>query len=139
MHPDLFFKTNIGDKIMFRNNLTYPHTSERWPSGLRRTIGNRVYRQTYRGFESPSLRQILHRELFLRLFVLESWYLKTPVFAGFPVFSSSITPVLHFLPFHHFTLSFSDTCEHSGRRYTCPKTLYLPEFWSISLFAALTF
>jgi hypothetical protein len=30
---------------------------ERWPSGLRRTLGKRVYVQAYRGFESHSLRQ----------------------------------------------------------------------------------
>ena len=29
---------------------------ERWPSGLRRTLGKRVYGQPYRGFESLSLR-----------------------------------------------------------------------------------
>ena len=31
---------------------------ERWPSGLRRTLGKRVYVKAYRGFESHSLRQI---------------------------------------------------------------------------------
>ena len=30
---------------------------ERWPSGLRRTLGKRVYFNEYRGFESHSLRQ----------------------------------------------------------------------------------
>ena len=29
---------------------------ERWPSGLRRTLGKRVYFNEYRGFESHSLR-----------------------------------------------------------------------------------
>ncbi len=33
--------------------------SERWPSGLRRTLGKRVCGQPYRGFESHSLRQFL--------------------------------------------------------------------------------
>ena len=31
---------------------------EGWPSGLRRTLGKRVYGKPYRGFESHSLRQI---------------------------------------------------------------------------------
>src|ERR1700722_7333377 len=31
---------------------------ERWPSGLRRTLGKRVCGKLYRGFESHSLRQI---------------------------------------------------------------------------------
>ena len=30
--------------------------AERWPSGLRRTLGKRVYGKPYRGFESRSLR-----------------------------------------------------------------------------------
>ena len=34
-------------------------TLERWPSGLRRTPGTRVYVKAYRGFESHSLRQTL--------------------------------------------------------------------------------
>jgi hypothetical protein len=32
------------------------HPLERWPSGLRRTLGKRVYFNEYRGFESHSLR-----------------------------------------------------------------------------------
>jgi hypothetical protein len=35
---------------------------EGWPSGLRRTLGKRVYGKPYRGFESHSLRQPLLRE-----------------------------------------------------------------------------
>ena len=35
------------------------HPQERWPSGLRRTLGKRVYFNEYRGFESHSLRQPL--------------------------------------------------------------------------------
>ena len=31
-------------------------SQERWPSGLRRTLGKRVYCKRYRGFESHSLR-----------------------------------------------------------------------------------
>jgi hypothetical protein len=31
---------------------------EGWPSGLRRTLGKRVYGKPYRGFESHSLRQL---------------------------------------------------------------------------------
>src|SRR5262249_41355368 len=36
---------------------------EGWPSGLRRTLGKRVYGKPYRGFESHSLRQptVRHR------------------------------------------------------------------------------
>lgn len=34
---------------------------ERWPSGLRRTLGKRVCGKPYRGFESHSLRQSLFR------------------------------------------------------------------------------
>jgi hypothetical protein len=33
-------------------------TPEGWPSGLRRTLGKRVYGKPYRGFESHSLRQL---------------------------------------------------------------------------------
>ncbi len=32
---------------------------ERWPSGLRRTLGKRVKGQLFRGFESHSLRHFL--------------------------------------------------------------------------------
>src|SRR4029077_20849972 len=32
---------------------------ERWPSGLRRTLGKRVYVKAYRGFESHPLRQLV--------------------------------------------------------------------------------
>src|SRR2546423_2292079 len=32
-------------------------SAERWPSGLRRTLGKRVCGKLYRGFESHSLRQ----------------------------------------------------------------------------------
>src|ERR1035437_2309208 len=38
------------------------HSAERWPSGLRRTLGKRVYFNEYRGFESHSLR---HSYLYL--------------------------------------------------------------------------
>src|SRR5262249_7914250 len=34
-----------------------PRATEGWPSGLRRTLGKRVYGKPYRGFESHSLRQ----------------------------------------------------------------------------------
>src|ERR1700722_16622029 len=33
-------------------------SSERWPSGLRRTLGKRVCGKPYRGFESHSLRHL---------------------------------------------------------------------------------
>jgi hypothetical protein len=33
--------------------------AEGWPSGLRRTLGKRVYGKPYRGFESHSLRQLV--------------------------------------------------------------------------------
>ncbi len=36
---------------------------ERWPSGLRRTLGKCVYPHRYRGFESHSLRQIFSQKL----------------------------------------------------------------------------
>ena len=36
---------------------------ERWPSGLRRTLGKCVYEQSYRGFESHSLRHFLKLEV----------------------------------------------------------------------------
>ena len=39
---------------LIQNSYSYP---ERWPSGLRRTLGKRVYVNAYRGFESHSLRQ----------------------------------------------------------------------------------
>src|SRR5262249_45173426 len=38
--------------------LSSPSIAEGWPSGLRRTLGKRVYGKPYRGFESHSLRQI---------------------------------------------------------------------------------
>ena len=38
------------------------HPRERWPSGLRRTLGKRVYFNEYRGFESHSLRHRLIRK-----------------------------------------------------------------------------
>ena len=38
------------------------HPQERWPSGLRRTLGKRVYFNEYRGFESHSLRQDTFQE-----------------------------------------------------------------------------
>jgi hypothetical protein len=37
---------------------------ERWPSGLRRTLGKRVCVKAYRGFESHSLRQRNRAEYF---------------------------------------------------------------------------
>ena len=44
---------------------------ERWPSGLRRTLGKRVYVYAYRGFESLSLRLEIqlgsHRLIMCRL------------------------------------------------------------------------
>ena len=39
--------------------------SERWPSGLRRTLGKRVKGQLFRGFESHSLRQIYYFILYI--------------------------------------------------------------------------
>src|SRR5262245_66485638 len=36
---------------------------EGWPSGLRRTLGKRVYGKPYRGFESHSLRHIRSKSL----------------------------------------------------------------------------
>jgi hypothetical protein len=38
-------------------SLVWTVPPERWPSGLRRTLGKRVYVKAYRGFESHSLRQ----------------------------------------------------------------------------------
>src|SRR5882672_6452426 len=37
---------------------------ERWPSGLRRTLGKRVCGKPYRGFESHSLRQLAQGRVF---------------------------------------------------------------------------
>ena len=55
-------------------------------------------------------------------------------------------PVLHFLQFCHFTLkislltlSISDTCKHSARRYACPQTLDLPGLQRVGVFCPLTF
>src|SRR5258708_12496893 len=36
---------------------------ERWPSGLRRTLGKRVCGKPYRGFESHSLRHLSNRSV----------------------------------------------------------------------------
>src|ERR671935_1426479 len=47
--------------------------AEGWPSGLRRTLGKRVYGKPYRGFESHSLRHVgLFRIHGLR-FIPETW------------------------------------------------------------------
>src|SRR5260221_14695164 len=37
---------------------------ERWPSGLRRTLGKRVCGKPYRGFESHSLRHVSRSHIF---------------------------------------------------------------------------
>ena len=39
-------------------------SAERWPSGLRRPLGKRVYGKPYRGFESLPLRHVLSETLF---------------------------------------------------------------------------
>ena len=41
---------------------------ERWPSGLRRTLGKCVKGKLFRGFESRSLRQI-YKIKFLRVYI----------------------------------------------------------------------
>src|ERR1700761_1481199 len=40
--------------------------TERWPSGLRRTLGKRVCGKPYRGFESHSLRQCTRTKSYFR-------------------------------------------------------------------------
>src|SRR5579859_6224509 len=58
---------------------------ERWPSGLRRTLGKRVCGKLYRGFESHSLRQ----KLFPANFIQSPFLTRTPAIpatcAGFGV------------------------------------------------------
>ena len=41
------------------NSNSHTTPQERWPSGLRRTLGKRVYSKGYPGFESLSLRHTL--------------------------------------------------------------------------------
>ena len=50
----------VTDKhFNFFNDIKYKLVAmERWPSGLRRTLGKCVYPHRYRGFESHSLRQL---------------------------------------------------------------------------------
>ena len=48
------FRSWLAFHVRFKKT-DYP--AERWPSGLRRTLGKRVYFNEYRGFESHSLRQ----------------------------------------------------------------------------------
>ena len=53
---------------------------ERWPSGLRRTLGKCVYPHRYRGFESHSLRQQYKlnimdlNELFKKIFTIKNMF-----------------------------------------------------------------
>src|SRR5579872_5782887 len=47
----------LGSLAKVRARLQESASSERWPSGLRRTLGKRVCGKPYRGFESHSLRQ----------------------------------------------------------------------------------
>ena len=48
------YQKNILNK-KFKKNKSFKR-KERWPSGLRRTLGKCVYPHRYRGFESHSLR-----------------------------------------------------------------------------------
>src|SRR6516225_10153841 len=65
---------------------------ERWPSGLRRTLGKRVCGKPYRGFESHSLRHasVRHRSRsfskFLKLSVIRVLFAqrRLPLFASIP-------------------------------------------------------
>jgi hypothetical protein len=57
---------------------------ERWPSGLRRTLGKRVCGKLYRGFESHSLRHIGRHSVFSER---SPWKL-SPVSVGVSDFSS---------------------------------------------------
>ncbi len=47
--------------------------AERCPSGLRSTLGKRVYGEPYRGFESLSLRQLLSEWIFENMAVYISF------------------------------------------------------------------
>ena len=55
--------------------LYYYKSLERWPSGLRRTLGKCVYPHRYRGFESHSLRHLFQ---LIKLFNLSISILKKP-------------------------------------------------------------
>jgi hypothetical protein len=46
-----------GCRSTGRGYIEFRKRAEGWPSGLRRTLGKRVYGKPYRGFESHSLRQ----------------------------------------------------------------------------------
>ena len=56
---------------------------ERWPSGLRRTLGKRVCGKPYRGFESHSLRQIIKKYFKNRTVMVKSHNLPilVPIYA----------------------------------------------------------
>src|SRR5690349_5671149 len=63
---------------------------ERWPSGLRRTLGKRVCGKLYRGFESHSLRQKLVSANFIQLQFLTQLPVIPASYAGFGVPLNSI-------------------------------------------------
>jgi hypothetical protein len=51
-------RSTVNSRLNMINSNSQTTTQERWPSGLRRTLGKRVYFNEYRGFESHSLRQL---------------------------------------------------------------------------------
>jgi hypothetical protein len=51
-------------RLTARGYIGWRNRTEGWPSGLRRTLGKRVYGKPYRGFESHSLRQCPPSHLF---------------------------------------------------------------------------
>jgi hypothetical protein len=73
---------------------------EGWPSGLRRTLGKRVYGKPYRGFESHSLRQAWSQRPEL------SWLF------------TAMCSVSHFWP--------QQRCEFDSRDQKCALSAWLP-------------
>jgi hypothetical protein len=51
-------RASVGCNAVLRRYIACRFVLEGWPSGLRRTLGKRVYGKPYRGFESHSLRHI---------------------------------------------------------------------------------
>ena len=59
-----FLKGNTNEVVIIKKN---EYLRERWPSGLRRTLGKRVKGKLFRGFESHSLR---HFFTFFNIFLI---------------------------------------------------------------------
>ena len=59
--PQLLFRRRLSHRECSYIKPRAGITPEGWPSGLRRSLGKRVYGKPYRGFESHSLRQYCYQ------------------------------------------------------------------------------